>query len=153
MEGGIRGKHKSHKHHNAAAPSMQFPQDRVCAELDPGVSHSYVNHTCSIRPSIGPQQPPPDTSYSSPAQLLIQPRNHCSRWAHCSDPSLRGSASNPSHKTPDLSPQVPHSHRGDAASAVHGSVFTECRMETPVSLSPNQKINKFKINAVAWTTN
>lgn len=81
MEGRVHGEHKSHKYHNAAPPSTQVPGVRVWADLDPGLSHSYVNHTYPTRPSIRPQQPPPDTSHCSPAQLLIQPRNGCSHRA------------------------------------------------------------------------
>lgn len=95
---GVCEEHKSHKYHNAAPPSAAFPRGRVWAGLDPGLSHSYVNHTCPARPSARPRQPPSDSSRSSPARLLMQHRNSCSRRARGSKVSLRGSAPTPAAK-------------------------------------------------------
>lgn len=41
-----------------------------------------------LDPPPDPNSPPPDTAHSSPAKLLIQPRNRCSRVAEVSEEAL-----------------------------------------------------------------
>lgn len=48
-----------------------------------------------LDPPTDPNSPPPDTTFSSPAKLLIQARNRYGRRARGSNLSLRGSSLTP----------------------------------------------------------